>query len=119
MLAFAEAARGCTEVQSVTAPASSEGLTAYALRNHRVRKAVLVNRGNRPLRVSVAELGLSSWTAMVLTAPALDSTSGITFDSAAVGADGSWRASTTAGIQTGAFWLPAATAVVLRSAPGR
>ncbi len=115
MLAYASATRGWTELFPVDVPASSPGLTAYALGNvGTVHSIVLVNRGDSDARVSLAALGLNRrLDAKRLRAPYGSSTSGVTFAGAAVNADGKWSPGTTEQINGPNVIVPKLSAVVL------
>ncbi len=116
MLAFAEAARGCTEVHAVDVPGETEGLTAYALgQSGRVRSVVVVNRGAVDRPVSCSSLGLRRAEKMELRGPSLESTSGVSFAGASVAADGSWRPGLPPDKGRGAVMVKAGSATVLRA----
>ncbi len=116
MLAFAEAARGCTEVYPVNVPETAVGLTAYAMGSGgKVRSLVVVNRGPVDWTVSCSSLGLRRAEKMELRGPSLESTAGVSFAGAGVAADGSWRRSLPQDRVRGAAMVRAASAVVLRA----
>ncbi len=94
MLAFAEARRGCNQIVALEAPASRNGLTAYALGEAgRVVSAAVINRGGSDARVSLRGLGLrGELKALRLTAPEELSTTRVTLGAAAVDENGRWKA---------------------------
>ncbi len=116
MLAFAVATERCTELFPLEAPNSPQNITAYALGEAgKVHSVVLVNRGDRDARVSVATLDLHHrLKAMRLLAPSGSSTSGITFGGADVDGGGKWSASAVEDISGSDVMLPGMSSVVLR-----
>ena len=116
MLAFAAAREGNGEVMRLDLPQETHGVTAYALGNHgKTRSAVVINRGTGTAKVSVSALGLRRSSAMRLSAPFQDSTSGITFGGAIVdAAAGQWAATHIKKVIDGTISLSGMGAVVLR-----
>lgn len=115
MLAFAAAREGTTEVISLNVPETASGVTAYALGSRgQVRSVVLVHRGSSDVTLSVAGLGLHRPSAMRLSAPAMDSTTGVTFTGTSVDAAGHWAATRTERLDGGSVLLQKMSAVVLR-----
>jgi hypothetical protein len=116
MLAFATARQGCTEAMPVEVPVSADGVTAYSLGfGGKVCSAVLINRGDYDVHVSVAGLGLTRPSAMRLLAPSFSSTTDVTFAGAAVDDSGHWAATQIARVNGKEVLLPKMSAVVLRA----
>lgn len=115
MLAFSTAYRGCTEAMMVEIPNSTDIITAYALGNGgKVCCAVLINRGESNVRISVAGLGLDRrLTAMRLLAPSSDSKSDVTFAGASVDASGKWAPAHSEYVLNSHVQVPKMSAVVL------
>lgn len=118
MLAFAVARQGCTEVMLIEAPEPATNLTVYALGSGgKSRSAVLINRGEYDLHVSVAGIGLGHPRAMRLLGPSISSKTGITFAGSAVDDSGHWTAAKTDHVNGTDVLLPKMSAVVLRIDP--
>ena len=116
MLAFAAAREGNTEIRGLTLPVEMQELTAYALGNNgEVRSVVIINRGSREGTISLSGLGLRHPSGMRLSAPAADSTSGITFAGSAVEATGHWAAAQIERVAASTISVPGMSAVVLRA----
>ena len=114
MLAFATAAHRCTEVASVIPSEFSKNVSAYVLgADGKNRSAVLINRDEEDLTVSVKSLGLARPKAMRLIAPAIKSVDGITFAGAHVRDDGSWTAKKIEQVDGGHLIVPRMSAAVL------
>jgi hypothetical protein len=80
MLAFAAAARGCTEILPIEFDPQGINITAYALgAGRKALSVVVVNKDNeRDARLSLQELGLKAGHSLRLAAPSADSKTGIT-----------------------------------------
>ena len=114
MLAFAAAMKGSTEAMAVNVPEAAQGLTAYALGTAgKVRSAVLINRGESDLTVSLSGLALTRASVMRLLAPSVKSTAGVTFAGSSVDDTGHWSPSHVDKITTGEISVPKLSAVVL------
>jgi hypothetical protein len=94
MLAFAVAARSCTEVLPLDVDAHGIDMTAYALgAGGKPRSVVVVNKDrSQDALLSVKELGIIEGSVFRLVAPEAESKNAITFAGSAVDADGAWRA---------------------------
>jgi hypothetical protein len=113
MLAFATAARGCSEITLLATGAAAD-ISAYLLGAHgKSRSAVIVNRSDQDLFASVSDLQLSEVNAMRLTAPSVDSRSNIRFAGAEVADDGSWTAERVEQVDGRRVPIPRMSAVVL------
>ncbi len=116
MLAFAEAARGCSQVRAVVVPETASGLTAYALGDQGIiHSVVLVNRGTAALDVSMARLGLTKPRILRLTAPAMDSKTDVTLAGSAVDDEGRWQPANHEVHSGREVTVAAGSAMVLRS----
>ncbi len=116
MLAFAHAAAECTQILPLRIRAGDANATAYALGSRdALRSAVIVNREQtRNVRVNLAAMKLRQARVFRLTGPSFDSTTGVTFAGAAVGADGTWKAAAREPIHDATIAVPAMSAVVVR-----
>ena len=117
MLAFAAAAKDCTEILPMDFDAQGINLTAYALGgNGKPRAVVAVNRDRaQDAHLSLWALGLREGDALRLSAPSAESTSGITFGGAAVDAEGHWKAARRETLRDGLLTVPRMSAAVVRS----
>ena len=114
MLAFATAVKGSTEAMAVVVPESAGGLTAYAFGSGgKVRSAVLVNRGESKLAVSLSGLGITHGNAMRLLAPSEKSTTEVTFSGASVDDSGRWVPAHPEKLSTAEISVPQMSAVVV------
>jgi len=115
MLAFAVARRDCKEVRTVQVPEAAQDLTAYALGTAgTVRSVVILNRGDRDVHVSVAEMGMAHPSAMRLTGASGSSGTEVTFAGARVDEGGRWSAKTRERANGADLEIPRMSAVVLR-----
>jgi hypothetical protein len=114
MLAFAEARQGCTEAMPIDVPEPAANITAYALGSGgKVHSAVLINRGESDLHLSVTGIGLTRPYATRLLAPSISSTTDVTFGGAAVDESGHWAATKIDRVHGADVLLPKMSAVVL------
>ena len=92
MLAFSQASRG--RRIAVEAQAGDINLSCYAVSTQREVKVTLINKESaREAAVDLKCKGhVAKATAMRLTAPSLESSTGVTLGGASVNSDGSWKA---------------------------
>ena len=116
MLAFEEAASACSQVIPLRIDARGANVTAYALGSQGlVKTAVIVNRESaRDIQVDVSPLMIRHARVSRLTGPSFDSTTGVTFARAAVGADGRWKPGPSDPVASGQVAVRAMSAVVVR-----
>lgn len=117
MLAFAEAARGCTQITALQLPSTSpDNLTGYALGDRgRFSAVVIVNRGDSDARVSLAQLGFHRRLhALRLLAPSLSSQTGVTVGGASVDENGTWKPTHIEPVESSSVLVPKTSAVVLQ-----
>ena len=121
MLAFAEARKDCAEVFPVELDIQKINVSAYVLgTSGKPRSAVIVNRDrSQGARISMKNLAMSDVTALWLTAPSPDSTTGVTLGGSSVDANGHWAAEQKQRIRETVLFVPAMSAVVLRAADSR
>ena len=119
MLAFAQGSRG--ERLAVSVETQGVNLTAYAVAQERKRVTVtLINKDHTRAAAVKLTSGheFNRGTILRLTAPSLESTTGITFGEASVTPDGGWKATRTESLRqragTGHILLPAGSAVVVK-----
>jgi hypothetical protein len=114
-LAFSLAIRGCTQAMMVDVPDTADNITAYALgEGGKVRSAVLINRSESAVRISVARLALGRRpSAMRMLASSATSTADLTFAGARVDADGRWTPTEAERVDGDAVPVPAMSAVVV------
>ena len=117
MLAFAVAARGCTEVLPVEFDAQGINMTMYALgTGSKPRCIVAVNKDQaQDAELSMKELGLDAGFGLRLVAESPDSKTGITFGGSAVDGDGRWKATARESIRDRVVTVPRMSAVVVCS----
>lgn len=116
MLAFAAARQGCTQSISIEVSPALQDVTAYALGTQGIAHSlVILNRGQHAVRVSTDALGFLRPTAMRLTAPAQNSSVGVTFAGTAVDESGRWAAGVREQVDGANISIPAMSAVVLHS----
>jgi hypothetical protein len=115
MLAFAHAFSGCHQMLSLKTDNLGEGLWAYAFgAAGKPHSIIVVNMTGLDSQISVADLGVRRASVMYLTAPSMDSKSGVTFGGAAVDSAGHWKPKTTEKLQRESFLVPRMSAAVLR-----
>lgn len=117
MLAFATALAGSPRMLPLAIDGAPDTLTAYAFAaGGKPRSVVLVNtdRGGGA-QVSVAGLGMAGASILRLSAPAPESTSGVTFGGAAVDDAGRWKAKSQERLHAETVAVPRMSAAVLRA----
>jgi hypothetical protein len=119
MLAFGEAARGCTEIVALQLPSqpgsSPDNLTGYALGHAGHFSAIaIINRGDGDARVSLAHLGFHRRLhALRLLAPSLSSKTNVTLAGASVDENGTWKPTHIEPVESSSILVPKTSAVVL------
>jgi hypothetical protein len=118
MLAFAEAAAGCSQLMPLEVDMQGINVTAYALGTHNKPRSVVVINRDRTHHATICfrETGIVRASAIRLVAPSPESTSDITFGGATVDAEGEWSAKSTELIRSGMVSAPPMSALVIRSA---
>jgi hypothetical protein len=117
MLAFAEARKGCTAVLPAECEMKGINATAYVLGSaDKPESVVVVNRDrSQEVHISIRDLRMRNATVLRLTAPAPDSTTGVTFGGSAVDAKGHWVAAKAEHVRDGVITIPAMSAAVARA----
>ena len=117
MLAFARAARGCSQILPMDIDTHGVNTTAYALgADGTVRSAVVVNKDlSQDVQVSIKDLRMSRVRALRLHAPSADSKTGITFGASVVDSEGRWKAAAQETIRDALVMVPRLSAIVLYS----
>lgn len=117
MLAFAEARKDCGEMLPAEFEMQGVNATAYVLGSGgRPRSVVVVNRDqSQEARVSIRDLRMGEVTILRLTAPAANSTTGVTFGGSSVDPAGHWAATKKERTRNGELVISPMTAIMART----
>lgn len=118
MLAFAEARKGCSEVLPSEFQIQGVDATAYVLGSGgQPHSVVVVNRDqSQEARISIQDLRMGEVTILRMTAPAADSTTGVTLGGSSVDASGHWAPKKKERIRNHELVVPPMSAIVARAA---
>lgn len=118
MLAFAEARKGCSQVLPSEFEIQGVNATAYVLGSGgQPHSVVVVNRDrSQEARISIQDLRMGEVTILRMTAPAADSTTGVTLGGSSVDASGHWAAKKKERIRNHELVVPSMSAIVARAA---
>jgi hypothetical protein len=115
MLAFAAAFSGCHQVLPLQVGRLGEGVCACVLGSGaKPRSIVIVNMTPSEIKLSTESVGVDQASVLWLTAPALESRTGVSFGGGTVGADGRWKAEHKDRLRNGTVTVSKLSAAVLR-----
>jgi len=115
MLAFAAAFSECHQVLPLEVSTLGEGVCACVLGSGaKPRSIVIVNMTPSDVKLSTESVGVDQASVLWLTAPALESRTGVSFGGGTVGADGRWKAEHKDRLRNGTVTVSKLSAAVLR-----
>jgi hypothetical protein len=119
MFAFAAAFSGCHQVLPLEVSTLGEGVCACVLGSGaKPRSIVIVNTTPSEVKLSTESVGVDQASVLWLTAPALESRTGVSFGGGTVGADGRWKAEHKDRLRNGTVTVSKLSAAVLRVGEG-
>jgi hypothetical protein len=115
MLAFAAAFSGCHQVLPLEMNVLGEGVSACVFGSGgKPRSIVIVNMTPSEVKLSTESVGVDTASILWLTAPTLESRTGVSFGGGTVGADGHWKLEHKDRLRNGTVTVSKLSAAVLR-----